>query len=93
MHFEWDENKRLSNLIKHGIDFADATAVFSDERRISRVDQRNDYGEIRIKTIGKMQEKLVAAVIHTDRNNNLRLISARSANKTERKQYYGNSQL
>jgi len=91
MNFEWDENKRLSNLEKHGIDFADAITVFEDENRISKIDKRYDYGEVRIKTIGKMQGGLVSAIIHTDRNNNIRLISARNANKTERKQYYGNS--
>ena len=90
MNFEWDENKRLSNLEKHGIDFTDAVAVFQDKNRISTIDKRYEYGEIRIKTIGKIQQGLIAAIIHTDRNNTTRLISARSANKIEREQYYGN---
>jgi len=91
MNFEWDENKRLSNLEKHGIDFSDAIAVFNDEHRFSVIDYRYDYGEVRIKTVGKVNDKLVILLVHTDRDKNTRIISARSANKIERKQYYGNS--
>ena len=91
MTFEWDENKRLLNLKKHGIDFADARAVFEDKQRFSIIDSRYDYGEMRMKTVGKMNDKLVVLLIHTDRNKNIRIISARRANKTEREQYYGNS--
>ncbi|GHT58704.1 hypothetical protein FACS18945_4750 [Bacteroidia bacterium] len=90
MTFEWDENKRQANLAKHGIDFFDARAVFYDERRFVDMDNRFNYGETRKKTVGLMNNELVAAVIHTDRNNKIRLISARSASKKERKKYYGN---
>jgi len=58
MNFEWDENKRVSNLEKHGIDFADAITVLEDENRISKIDKRYDYGEVRIKLSGKCREDL-----------------------------------
>ncbi|MDR0874400.1 MAG: BrnT family toxin [Prevotellaceae bacterium] len=90
MTFEWDENKRQANLAKHGIDFADAKAVFRDEHKFVVVDDRTDYGETRTITVGQILDELITAVISTDRNNNIRIISARRANKKERKQYYGN---
>ena len=47
MKFEWDENKRQTNLQRHQIDFADARQIFENERR-TIVDDRFDYGETRI---------------------------------------------
>jgi len=91
MEFEWDENKRLANLEKHGIDFTVALLVFEDENRINYVDDRKSYGETRIRTVGKIKNELIASVISTDRNGNTRIISARRANQKEREDYYGNS--
>jgi uncharacterized DUF497 family protein len=45
--YEWDEDKRLSNIEKHGIDFRVAIPLFSDRKRIQRVDKRKSYNEIR----------------------------------------------
>ena len=90
MEFEWDENKRIANLAKHNIDFADVWAVFEDERKFEFVDYRKDYGEKRQRTIGLVHNVLVVAVIHTQRNSKTRIISARRANKKEREDYYGN---
>ena len=47
MEFEWDENKRQSNLSKHGIDFVDAAKIFN-RPVLERVDNRYDYEETRI---------------------------------------------
>ena len=91
MEFEWDENKRLANLEKHGIDFTVALLVFEDENRINYVDDRKSYGETRIRTVGKIKNELIVSVINTDRNNKIRIISARRANQKEREDYYGNS--
>jgi uncharacterized protein len=46
--FEWDERKNQINRIKHGIDFADAIQIFFDERLLTRADEREDYGEVRV---------------------------------------------
>ena len=90
MNFEWDENKRKTNITKHNIDFVDAVSVFEDPNKISIIDDREDYGETRIRTIGKCFEDLIATIINTDRNGIVRIISARQANKKERSMYYGN---
>ncbi|MDR3049014.1 MAG: BrnT family toxin [Elusimicrobiota bacterium] len=91
MDYEWDENKRMSNLKKHGLDFADARMVFEDINSILIFDDRQDYGEERFRTIGKNKKELLTAVIHTDRNKKTRIISFRLATKLERRLYYGNS--
>ena len=91
MEFEWDENKRLANLEKHGIDFTVALLVFEDANRINYADDRKNYGETRIRTVGKIKNELIVSVINTDRNNKVRIISARRANQKEREDYYGNS--
>ena len=90
MEFEWDENKRIANLAKHNIDFADVWAVFEDEHKFEFVDNRKDYGEERRRTIGLMQNVLVVVVVHTQRNTKTRIISVRRAKKQERSLYYGN---
>ncbi|MGI9283652.1 MAG: BrnT family toxin [Endozoicomonas sp.] len=87
MEFEWDEKKNEANWIKHRVDFSDALYVFLDDSRIEREDIRNHYGETRYQTMG-MTEQGVLFVIFTERSNDtIRLISARKANKQERKWY------
>ena len=84
--FEWDENKRQINIEKHGIDFADAVKIF-DGFFIRRKDTRSDYGEDRYVTTGLLDD-LEITVIYTPRNNKRRIISARRARVSERKEYY-----
>jgi uncharacterized DUF497 family protein len=93
MNFEWDENKRASNIIKHNIDFSRVYTMFEDEYLITMEDKRKDYGEQRFRSIGMVGDELLVAVIHTDRENAIRIISARRANKKERRNYYGNREL
>lgn len=84
--FEWDEDKAQRNLDKHGITFAGALAVFQDPRRIERSDLRWDYGEERVQVIGQSKGR-VLFVVYTRRGDVIRLISARRANRNERKAY------
>lgn len=87
MEFEWDENKNESNWNKHRVDFADAIHVFLDENRLEREDTRWDYGETRFQTIG-ITDQGVMFVIYTERSyNTIRFISARKANRKERRFY------
>ena len=86
MQFEWDENKNSSNQEKHGVDFNQAIEVWNDENRLETPDNRKDYGETRIKIIGKALN-LMLSVIYTTRDTVTRLISARSASRGERKKY------
>ncbi|WP_320201929.1 BrnT family toxin [Agrobacterium sp. rho-13.3] len=84
--FEWDEKKNRINLEKHGIGFALAVRIFEGPV-LSFVDDRNDYAETRYRSIGQIEGVVVLAVIHTDRAGKMRLISARAANRRERRRY------
>ncbi len=86
MNFEWDEAKRIANLRKHGIDFIDLAVVFDGET-LTLEDDRYDYGEQRLITFGLLRG-LVVAVVHTDRQDSTRIISARKATKYEQKFYF-----
>jgi uncharacterized protein len=86
MEFEWDESKRLSNLSKHGIDFADISAVFAGSI-VTVEDARFDYGEERFVTFGLLQGHVVA-VVHTEGDGYIRIISARKATKYEQTTYF-----
>jgi uncharacterized DUF497 family protein len=85
MRYQWGRNKALTNLNKHGIDFADAVAVFSDELAITIFDER--FNEERFITIGIDFFSRILVVVYTMRDNEVRLISARKASKNERLQY------
>jgi uncharacterized protein len=87
MAFEWDEEKRKANLVKHGVDFRRMTRLF-DEPTLEDVDDRDDYdGETRINCLGHV-EGLVFFVTFIWRGANRRIISARKANASEREAYY-----
>ena len=86
---EWDDNKAEANYKKHGIHFEDAALIFLDEHLIDDYDEEHSDDEDRIKVIGIVGKVLV--VIYTERGEKNRLISARHANKKERRKYYGQS--
>ncbi|TFI55125.1 BrnT family toxin [Mastigocladus laminosus UU774] len=85
MEFEWDEAKRLANLDKHGIDFIDVPDVF-DGDIVTVEDDRYSYGEQRFITFGVLQGRVIA-VVHTNRGECIRIISARKATKYEQRTY------
>ena len=86
MEFEWDESKRISNIGKHGIDFYDLSLVFSGSI-VTIEDERFAYGEERFVTFGLLQG-VVVAVVHTESQDYIRIISARKATKNERETYF-----
>ena len=86
MLFTWDEAKRLSNLSKHGLDFAHAHRVFAGPMRLSE-DKRYDYGEQRMIAVGQLNT-VVVAVVHVESEGTIRIISMRKANKHEANLYY-----
>jgi uncharacterized DUF497 family protein len=86
MRFEWDEAKRRSNLRRHGFDFLDAEKVFAS-KTFSYEDDRFDYGEIRILTIGILDGRVVA-VTHTETDEVTRVISMRKALRNEEETYF-----
>lgn len=81
MEFEWDENKRRSNLNKHGIDFIDAAKIFN-RPVLERVDNRyDDYEETRIIALGEVNS-VVLFVVYVWRGEVCRIISALEGNQT-----------
>ncbi len=86
MEYEWDENKAKYNYKKHGIYFADAVSIFSDNFAINIFEEHPK--EERFIIIGMDAFSRVLVVVYTWKADNLiRLISARKATKSERKQY------
>lgn len=86
MEYEWDENKRLINLRRHGIDFADVWRVFENETA-TQPDERFNYDEIRYLSLGFLFGEVVA-VSHTETDEITRIISVRKAEKYEQDKYY-----
>ena len=86
MGFEWDPKKASTNKRKHGIDFADTVGVFEDEWALTFEDT-DIYGEQRFITIGTDFLDRVLIVVYTYREDDIRLIMARTATKVERKEY------
>jgi uncharacterized DUF497 family protein len=87
MNYEWDAAKKVVNQIKHGISFEEARLIFEGDV-LTGVDSRRDYGETRYTSIGAIEGLIVIAVVHTDRNGIVRIISARLANRRERQKYH-----
>ncbi len=89
MEFEWDEKKNKANIRRHGISFELASIIFNDFV-ISRWDKRSYGGEEREISYGRIRGERIIVVVHIDRGEKIRIISARKANKKERKIYYDN---
>ena len=87
MQFEFDADKQIINLRKHGIDLRDAAYVFLDTRRLDAADEREECGEERRVVVGVVKDRLWV-VVYTRRVDAIRLISARKANEREKKRYH-----
>jgi uncharacterized protein len=85
--FEWDARKAAVNRRKHGIDFADATAVFEDERALTVKDEITAVDEARMLTLGRDAMARVLVVAYSWRGERVRLLSARRASASERLEY------
>jgi uncharacterized DUF497 family protein len=87
MEFEWDLRKAERNLAKHGVSFDEARTVFGDALAATVSDSLHSHSEPRFVTMGRSSQGRVLVVVHTDRADRIRLISARQASSRERKQY------
>lgn len=85
--FEWDEEKALLNFLKHGVRFEEALIVFYDDDSLTAFDFKHSEQEERYQILGMTGDKRLLTVVHTYRKEKIRLISARPANKRQRKQY------
>ena len=79
--FTWDEAKRRTNLRKHGIDFADAERIFRGFA-LTAEDTRKAYGEWQFLTLGLLEDQVVS-VAHSERGDDIRIISIRKATRYE----------
>ena len=86
MRFEWDEAKRRANIRKHGIDFAVIEKVLNSATATIK-DERFDYGERRLQTLGLLNGEVVA-ITHTETDEVIRVISFRKATKHEEETYF-----
>ena len=87
LFFEWDERKARTNLAKHGVAFEEAATVFGDAAALTIPDPAHSNAEPRFVTLGRSVSGKMLVVIHTERRDNLRIISARPASRKERRQY------
>jgi uncharacterized DUF497 family protein len=88
--FEWDSTKAASNLVKHGISFAEATTVFADPLAVY-LDDGSGIG--RMVVIGTSLRERVLFVVHVERGERDRIISARRATPGERQVYEAGGRL
>jgi uncharacterized DUF497 family protein len=87
LQFEWDTAKAKSNSEKHGVSFEEAATVFGDAMSLTINDPDHSQTEDRFITIGSSHTGKILVVVHTERGDNIRIISARRASRKERKTY------
>ena len=85
--FEWEDEKAALNLKNHGVDFREASTVFEDPFAITISDDVHSEDENRSITLGLSLLSRVLLVVHTERKERIRIISARKATPSERFQY------
>lgn len=90
MEFNWSEAKRNANLERHGLDFVDASLVFEGVT-FTFEDDRFSYAEQRFVTLGLLAG-IPVSVVHTESENEIRVISFRKATKREAQIYFSDIQ-
>lgn len=85
--FEWDPDKAARNFVEHRVSFEQAAIACLDPFAIEWLDDRENYGEERISLLGLYQGE-VLYVAYTERGANIRVITARRANRHEQDRYY-----
>ncbi|MDR0829681.1 MAG: BrnT family toxin [Prevotellaceae bacterium] len=90
MTFEWDENKNLENIEKHGVSFEKAKSAFDDPYYIVVDDEQHSTSEKRFYCIGKFKNDIIT-VRFTLRNNNIRIFGAGMWRKYKKYYEYRNN--
>lgn len=85
--FEWDTAKARQNQHKHRVDFAEASTVFADTLSITIPDPDHSEDEERWVTMGVSNRQRLLVVVHTEEDETIRIISARTADRLERRKY------
>jgi uncharacterized DUF497 family protein len=87
MELEWDEGKNAANIRKHGVSFEEAATIFGDTLSDTFDDPDHSAQESRFVTVGTSENGRLLIVAHTDRQERIRIISARELTRQERRNY------
>jgi uncharacterized DUF497 family protein len=87
LKFEWDKRKAAANLKKHGVSFEEAATAFGDPLSLTIPDPDHSIEEDRYLLVGVTSRRNLVVVAHTERNDTIRIVSARPATAGERKNY------
>lgn len=87
VHFEWAVNKATANIAKHGVSFEEAATVFRDPLALIFDDEDHSDEELREIIIGHSDNNRLLLVCFTERDDVIRVISARKATRRERRDY------
>jgi uncharacterized protein len=88
LKFEWHDPKAKANLRAHGVSFDLAKTVFKDPFAIERLDDREEYEEARFVMIGMAEGNVLLFVAYTEREESIRIISARRTTQDEQDDYF-----
>jgi uncharacterized DUF497 family protein len=88
LEFEWHKAKAKDNFRRHGVSFDLAKKVFQDPFAIDRLDDREEHGEVRFAIVGMAEGKVLLFVAYTEREERIRIISARRATQYEQDDYF-----
>jgi len=87
VQFEWDPDKATANLRRHRVDFSEAAGALEDPLSTTFPDEAHSEQETRFLTIGASHRGRILVVAHTERDDTIRIISARRATRREREFY------
>ena len=87
LNFDWDSIKSKENIGKHGVSFGEAATVFHDPLSVFIPDTVHSDNEERLLLLGLSEHRRLLVVSHTERENIIRLISARLATGNEKRNY------
>jgi len=85
--FVWDSEKAAKNARKHRVTFEEAMTIFTDPRSLTIYDEEHSAAEDRYVSLGRSEKGRLLVVVHADADEDIRLISARKATKSEQEQY------
>lgn len=89
LRFEWDPKKAELNRRKHGVSFEEAMTSFGDSLSLTIADPPHSHGEKHWVLVGFSKRGRLLVVVHVDRGDRIRIISARQATPREKKEYEG----
>lgn len=87
LQFEWDDEKAAANFAKHHVSFLTAAEIFDNET-LERIDDREDYGEVRYIALGRVETDIYRVVFTWRGESLVRIISAQKARRDEREIYH-----